>query len=87
MGGINGQPMTQQQMMHAQQMMRAQQQANQINTQMAQNYTAQMAAMRRTLSGLMLGATLGAGVIPELLHKALAAIEAKLHHDIDERIQ
>lgn len=44
--GMNGQQMTQQQMMQAQQMLRAQQ-TNQMNSQMAQNYTAQMAAMQR----------------------------------------
>lgn len=53
MGGINGQPMNQQQMLHAQQMLRAQQQANQMNNnQIAQNYTAQMAAMQRAGGGI-----------------------------------
>lgn len=46
MAGMNGQPMTQQQMVQAQQLLRAQQ-ASQMNSQMAQNYTAQMAAMQR----------------------------------------
>lgn len=45
-GSMNGQPMSQQQMMHAQQIL--QHQANQMNnTQLAQNYQAQIAAMQR----------------------------------------